>query len=57
VLERKEVIKLKSGLIVIAATGLVLAGTSSHAGKPEWAGNKGGKADYSEIDRERGGHS
>lgn len=48
--------KLKSGLIVVAATGLLLAGTASHAGKPEWAGNKGGKgknAEHSEVEQER----
>jgi hypothetical protein len=52
--------KFKSGFIIIAATGLLLAGTASHAGKPEWAGNKGGKgkkADYSEVERERGERS
>ncbi len=46
--------KLKQGLVVIAAAGLLMTGTASQAGKPEWAGNKGGKAkkaEYSEAER------
>lgn len=52
--------KLKPGFIVAAAAGLLLAGTTSYAGKPEWAGNKGGKgkkAEYSEVEGARGEQS